>query len=112
MTYAIKYHPEVIDDFQQLGGNVRKQVFKKIEQLAQNPQLGHSLGNKAGFDLTGYRKAGSDAMWVIRKRLLVPTRRRGNVGTATLARPHGIPLLLRGNAGYHPHCITTGNLAP
>lgn len=57
MTYAIKYHPEVIEDLQQLGGNVRKQVFKKIEQLAQNPQLGHSLGNKAGFDLTGYRKA-------------------------------------------------------
>jgi len=35
MTYAIKYHPEVIEDLQQLGGNVRKPVFKKIEQLVR-----------------------------------------------------------------------------
>jgi mRNA interferase RelE/StbE len=57
MTYSIKYHPAVSEDLQLLGEAVRRQVFKKLQQLARSPQLGQSLGNQAGLDLTGYRKA-------------------------------------------------------
>ena len=56
-TYLIKYHPAVTEDLQLLGETTRRQVFKKLQQLARGPQLGQPLGNQAGLDLTGYRKA-------------------------------------------------------
>jgi mRNA interferase RelE/StbE len=56
MTYDIKYHPDVYSDLKSLDKSLRKKVLKKIGQLAEKPLLGHLLGNKAGIDLTGYRK--------------------------------------------------------
>lgn len=56
MPYAICYHPQVTEDLRQLDKGVRNKVFKKIEQLANAPELGELLGNKAGLDLSGYRK--------------------------------------------------------
>ncbi|RLC12030.1 MAG: addiction module toxin RelE [Deltaproteobacteria bacterium] len=56
MTYEIRYHPEVYADLKSLDKGVRSRVLKKIGQLAEKPLLGKPLGNKAGLDLTGYRK--------------------------------------------------------
>jgi len=56
MTYDIKYHPDVYSDLKSLDKGLRKKVLKKIGQLAEKPLLGQLLGNKAGIDLTGYRK--------------------------------------------------------
>jgi len=56
MIYKIKYHPQVYSDLKSLDKGTRKKVLKKIEQLEEKPLLGKLLGNKAGLDLTGYRK--------------------------------------------------------
>ena len=56
MPYAIKYHPQVTEDFRRLDKGVRNKVFNKIAQLSDAPELGQPLGNKAGMDLSGYRK--------------------------------------------------------
>jgi len=39
-----------------LDKGLRKKVLKKIGQLSEKPLLGQLLGNKAGMDLSGYRK--------------------------------------------------------
>jgi mRNA interferase RelE/StbE len=39
-----------------LDNSVKILVFKQIKKLEINPNYGESLGNKAGIDLTGYRK--------------------------------------------------------
>jgi mRNA interferase RelE/StbE len=56
MAYEIKYHPDVVEDIEGIDKGVRKKVFKKIEQLKERPLLGVPLGNRAGLDLSGYRK--------------------------------------------------------
>jgi len=56
MTYAVKFDPEAYREYQSLDGSVKKMVYKQIEKLKERPQLGEELGNKAGMDLTGYRK--------------------------------------------------------
>lgn len=56
MLYAIKYHPQVVDDLKLLDKGVRDKVLKKIKQLSNTPELGHLLGNKANLDLSNYRK--------------------------------------------------------
>ncbi len=60
MLYAIRYHPQVTDDLRRLDKGVRDKVFKKIAQLAHAPESGNLLGNKAGLDLSGYRKLYAD----------------------------------------------------
>ena len=39
-----------------LYGSIKKLVLKQLKKLKDAPQPGEELGNKAGFDLTGYRK--------------------------------------------------------
>ena len=56
MLYEIKYQPSIVDDLQVLDKSVRNKVFKKLDQLKENPNLGQPLGNKAGMDLTGFYK--------------------------------------------------------
>lgn len=56
MLYEIKYHKNIVDDLKSLDKSVRDKVFKKLEQLKKNPNLGQPLGNKAGMDLTGFYK--------------------------------------------------------
>ena len=36
--------------------SVKKLVKKQLDKLKTSPLLGEELGNKNGFDLTGYRK--------------------------------------------------------
>jgi len=54
--YRILFHPEARKELDKLDGSVRKVVLKQLLKLQENPALGEKLGNKAGFDLTGYRK--------------------------------------------------------
>jgi mRNA interferase RelE/StbE len=54
--YRVLFHPEAKKEFDHLDGSLRKRVLKQIEKLQQHPTLGENLGDKAGMDLTGYRK--------------------------------------------------------
>jgi len=56
MSYNISLHPEAKKEFDNLDGSVKKLILKQLNKLKESPQLGEELGNKAGFDLTGYRK--------------------------------------------------------
>lgn len=67
--YAIEFFPEVENDLKELDHRVRLLVFKQLSKLAQSPQLGDVLGNKAGMDLSGCRK-----MYVDHKRVRIVYR--------------------------------------
>lgn len=56
MGCKLKWKPEAEEEFDHLDAGVRKQAFAQLEKLAVSPELGVPLGNKAGLDLTGYRK--------------------------------------------------------
>ena len=67
--YEVLFHPEAKKEFDQLDGSVRKVVLKQISKLRENPSLGEKLGNKAGFDLTGYWK-----MYALKKKIRIVYR--------------------------------------
>ena len=52
--------------FCQLDGSVKVLVKKQLEKLQKSPLLGEELGNKNGYDLTGYRK-----MYVNKKQIRI-----------------------------------------
>ncbi|MBR4005231.1 MAG: type II toxin-antitoxin system RelE/ParE family toxin [Treponema sp.] len=56
MDYEIKFHPAALKEFCELDGSVKKLVKKQLDKLKTAPFLGEELGNKNGYDLTGYRK--------------------------------------------------------
>lgn len=56
MTYNLTWKSEAEEDFDRLDHSIKKQAFTQFKKLIKSPQLGLPLGNKAGFDLTGYRK--------------------------------------------------------
>jgi mRNA interferase RelE/StbE len=58
--YKISFHPEAQKELLSLDGSIRIIVLKQIKKLEQFPQLGELLGNKHGYDLTGYRKLYAD----------------------------------------------------
>jgi mRNA interferase RelE/StbE len=60
MTYKIIFHPEAAKEISGLDNYVRIPVLKQIKKLSISPILGVELGNKHGFDLTGYRKLYAD----------------------------------------------------
>ena len=45
-----------LQEFCSLDGSVKKLVKKQLDKLKTSPLLGEELGNKNGYDLTGYRK--------------------------------------------------------
>lgn len=45
-----------MQEFLTLDGHLRKLVAKQLLKIETQPLLGKPLGNKQGFDLTGYRK--------------------------------------------------------
>ena len=65
-TYKILFHPDAKNEFDNLDGGIRFKVLKQIKKLQEKPELGESLGNKAGIDLTGYRK-----LYVDRKKIRI-----------------------------------------
>ena len=56
MKYEIKFHPMALQELCSLDGSVKKLVKKQLDKLKTSPLLGEELGNKNGYDLTGYRK--------------------------------------------------------
>ena len=56
MNYEIKFHPDALREFCELDGSIKKLVKKQLDKLKTSPFLGEELGNKNGYDLTGYRK--------------------------------------------------------
>lgn len=56
MEYELKFHPEALKEFCALDGSVKSLVKKQLDKLKTSPFLGLELGNKNGYDLTGYRK--------------------------------------------------------
>ncbi|VAX36359.1 hypothetical protein MNBD_UNCLBAC01-1009 [hydrothermal vent metagenome] len=56
MIYELVWHSEAEKDFDQLDKAVQKQALTQFRKLIASPELGFSLGNKAGIDLTGYQK--------------------------------------------------------
>ena len=56
MEYEIKFHPAALKEFCELDGSIKKLVKKQLDKLKTSPFLGEELGNKNGYDLTGYRK--------------------------------------------------------
>lgn len=45
-----------LQEFCSLDGSVKKLVKKQLDKSKTSPLLGEELGNKNGYDLTGYRK--------------------------------------------------------
>ncbi|MCQ2790189.1 MAG: addiction module toxin RelE [bacterium] len=66
MEYEIFFHPEALKEFCALDGSVKILVKKQLEKLKKSPLLGEELGNKNGYDLTGYRK-----MYVCKKQVRI-----------------------------------------
>ena len=56
MNYKIKFHPLAEKELNKLDGSVKILVVKQISKLSNNPEYGEDLGNKHGYDLTGYKK--------------------------------------------------------
>ncbi len=56
MRYKVVLTAEAANDFRGLDGSVKKQVARQLKKLEESPHLGQPLGNRAGFDLTGYYK--------------------------------------------------------
>jgi len=66
MIYKIVLKKEADYDLSNLSHNQQILIFKQFKKLALSPQLGIKLGNKVGYDLTGYRK-----MYVDKKRIRI-----------------------------------------
>lgn len=56
MEYKIEFHPAALKEFCELDGSIKKLVKKQLDKLKTSPFLGEELGNKNGYDFTGYRK--------------------------------------------------------
>ncbi len=60
MIYKVIIKEEAKDDFSDLSRSQQILIIKQFKKLETSPQLGILLGNKAGYDLTGYRKMYAD----------------------------------------------------
>lgn len=56
MAYSLRWKIEAEEEFRSLDRAIQQQAFAQFKKLANSPELGKPLGDKAGFDLTGYRK--------------------------------------------------------
>ena len=59
-TWKVELIPGAHTDFNKLDGSVKKQVFKQLVKLEENPKYGAPLGNKADINLEGYFKLYAD----------------------------------------------------
>jgi len=69
MSYKVVLKEEANSDLDELSHSQKILIFKQLKKLETSPQLGILLGNKAGYDLTGYRK-----MYADKKRLRIVYR--------------------------------------
>ena len=66
MTYRIELKSEVLKDLDSFSHVQKILIFKQFTKLESSLQLGETLGNKAGYDLSGYRK-----MYVDKKKIRI-----------------------------------------
>ncbi|MGE5342392.1 MAG: type II toxin-antitoxin system RelE family toxin [Candidatus Omnitrophota bacterium] len=66
MAYEILFHPEARKEFERIDGSIKKLVLKQLIKLKENPHLGDKLGNRAGMDLSEFRK-----MYVYKKKIRI-----------------------------------------
>jgi mRNA interferase RelE/StbE len=71
MPWKIEFIPEAEKDFAGLDGSMKRDIARKIDDLAENPYLGKPLGNKFGVNLTGFYKlyAGKNKYRIVYRRL-------------------------------------------
>jgi len=69
MTYNVVLKEEANQDLDSLSYAQKILIFKQLKKLSTSPQLGVLLGNKAGYNLQGYRK-----MYADKKRLRIVYR--------------------------------------
>jgi mRNA interferase RelE/StbE len=56
MSYKVVFHKDAKKELDKFDLNTKLIILKQIKKIKENPEIGEELGNKAGFDLTGYRK--------------------------------------------------------
>lgn len=60
MTWTIEFLPEAVADHKKLDGSIRRDVYKVLLKVSQNPTCPHGygkpLGNHSGTDLSGFYK--------------------------------------------------------
>jgi len=56
LPYKVVLTAQATQDFRLLDGSVKEQVARQLRKLETAPLLGEHLGNRGGFDLTGYYK--------------------------------------------------------
>lgn len=66
MTYKVEFLQESLKELEELDGSLKLFILKQIKKLSENPELGEPLGNKAGIDLTGFRK-----IYVFKKKIRI-----------------------------------------
>ena len=64
--YELKLHPKVEDDLKELDNALQIQVFKKLKQIQNSPELVLPLGNKNNMNLSGFKK-----VYVAKKRVRI-----------------------------------------
>ena len=64
--YILKLHPKIEDDLKELDSALQIQVFKKLKQIQNSPEIGFPLGNKNNMNLSGFRK-----VYVSKKRVRI-----------------------------------------
>ncbi len=66
MSYSVIFHIEAQKELDSLDNSVRIIVLKQILKIRENPEIGHILGNKAGMDLSKFRK-----MYAFKKKIRI-----------------------------------------
>ena len=56
MNYEVILHPDLYKDLKRLSKMQQILVFKQFKKLQVSPGLGDFLGNRARYDLSGFRK--------------------------------------------------------
>jgi len=69
MLYEIVLKDEADEELAKLTSTERTLVFKQFKKIVASPELGSTLGNRAGYNLSGYRK-----MYADRKRIRIVYR--------------------------------------
>ncbi len=60
MNYSIIFHPKIEDDLKVFSHTQKKLILKQFQKIVKSPELGKLLGNKNGYDLSGFRKMYAD----------------------------------------------------
>ena len=56
MAYRVELTDAAIEGLADLDKGDAREVHKRLKKLEETPELGQPLGNRAGIDLTGWRK--------------------------------------------------------